>query len=67
MYLSKFRFLNTDQEENFLNALAETNEASYYPFRVFKMGQIEEIDFDQITIFLWRKWHWQNYSLEYYS
>ena len=51
IYLTSFKFVNSEDEDNFRFSLNHTCYSTIYPFGILSKHQIEKIEFDPITIF----------------
>ena len=51
MYLRQFRFATISQEERFKDGIRYTCYTTYYPFDILPQHEIENIEFEPITIF----------------
>ncbi len=51
MFLKEFTLLNTTEEANFIASQQATIYTSYYPFNIFPMKELTNIEFDKVTIF----------------
>ncbi len=50
MYIDEFCFPGVDAEEQFVNYIERTCYASFYPFGVFTVNQLQSLSFSEITI-----------------
>ncbi|MBR4471505.1 MAG: AAA family ATPase [Erysipelotrichaceae bacterium] len=51
LFLERFSFPSYGSEEGYINEIRRTTYITYYPFRVLSKRHLENVTFDQITIF----------------